>query len=235
MLAIFKRELRSYFLTPLGYVFVALFLGASSLLFCFTTLRQGEASNVYVYFSYLIIGFILVIPILTMKLFSEEKKIKTEQLLLTSPVSLWSIVVAKVLAAYVLFAATFAASLLNFIVLYAYGKPNPAVVIGSIFGVLLVGAACIAVGMFISSLTENQLVSAIATMAILLLLVLTSFFNSAITIEWIRVTLAWVSILTRFSAFSYGIFDPVALIYYISVAWIFFFLTVRVYERRRWA
>lgn len=234
MFAIYKRELKSYFTTPLGYIFMALFLCANGLMFSYATLKQGTGSNVFVYFSYLLIAFILVMPILTMKIFSEEKKVKTEQLLLTSPVNLWQIVLAKFLAAYSLFAVTFAVGSFSLVVLYQYGKPNVAVVLGSVLGIMLIGAACISVGVFISSLTENQLISAIGTMAILLAFVFTSYFNDKITQGFLRSILKWVSILSRFNNYMYGVFDINALIYYISITFIFLFLTVRVFEKRRW-
>lgn len=85
MKAIFKRELRSYFTTPAGYIFLAVFLSANGFLFSFNTLKQGKDSSVESYFTYFIMAFILLIPILTMKTFSEEKKAKTDQLLLTAP------------------------------------------------------------------------------------------------------------------------------------------------------
>jgi len=235
MKAIFKREFYAYFTTPLGYVFAGLFLCANSLIFGFCTLKAGASSDVYTYFSYLIMGFILVIPILTMKLFAEEKKNKSEVLLLTAPVMLWKVVTAKFLASYSLFIGVLLLGSINFIVLYCYGTPNVAVVFGSLFGVALVGAACIAVGMFISALTENQLIACIGGMGVLLFFVMTSFFNSAITSKGLRVILSWISILTRFQKFCYGIFDFPALIYFVSLTAIFIFLTVRVFESRRWA
>jgi len=234
MFAIYKRELKSYFTTPLGYIFMALFLCANGLMFSYATLKQGVNSNVFSYFRYLLMAFILVIPILTMKLFSEEKKLKTEQLLLTSPVNLWQVVIGKFLAAYSLFAITFAVGSFCFLVLYQYGTPNVAVVLGSILGILLVGAACISVGVFISSLTENQLISAIGTMAILLAFIFASYFNSFIASRVVRSVLSWISILSRFGNYMYGVFDIGALLYYLSITFVFLFLTVRVFEKRRW-
>lgn len=235
MFAIFKRELRSYFVSPIGYIFVAVFLVASGLVFSYTTLQQRENSSVSVYFSMLLIIYIIVLPLLTMKLFSEEKKTRTEQLLLTSPVSLMGMVCAKFFAAYAVFASTYLVSCVSFFALYQFGNPNGAVLIGSSIAILLAGGACIAIGVFISSLTENQLVAALLTMGVIVLFVLASAFNSYIDNYVIRSILSWVSILSRLGAFTYGYFDVQALIYYISIIFVFLFLTVRVYDRRRWA
>lgn len=235
MFAIFKRELRSYFVSPIGYIFVAVFLIASGLIFSYCTLQQGSNSSVSAYFSMLLVIYIVVLPLLTMKLFADEKKSRTEQLLLTSPVSLMSMVCAKFFAAYTVFAATYLVSCVSFFALYQYGSPNGAVLLGSSLAILLAGAACIAIGVFISSLTENQLIAALLTMGVIVLFVMASAFNSYIDTYVIRAVLSWVSILERLGRFTYGYFDIQALIYYISITFVFLFLTVRVYDKRRWA
>lgn len=234
MFAIYKRELRSYFVSPIGYIFVAIFLLASSLLFSYCTLQAGANSSTATYFSTLMYVFIVVLPLLTMKLFADEKKMRTEQLLLTSPVSLMGMVMAKFLAAYTVFAGTYLLSCMDFIVLYHFGTPNTAILIGSSLAILLAGAACIAVGVFISSLTENQLIAALGTMAIIVFFVLTSMLNAYIDSSFIRSIINWVSILERFTNFTAGIFDFNAIVYYLSLSFVFLFLTVRVYDKRRW-
>lgn len=234
MFAIYKRELRSYFVSPIGYIFVAVFLVASGLLFSFTTLQQGVNSSVSAYFVYLLMVYIIVLPLLTMKLFAEEKKSRTEQLLLTSPVSLTGMVCAKFLAAYTVFAATYLVSCLSFFALYEYGTPNGAVLLGSSLAILLAGAACIAIGVFISSLTESQLVAALLTMGVIILFVMASAFNSSIDNAVIRSVLNWISLTNRLTQFTYGYFDIQALVYYLSISFVFLFLTVRVYDKRRW-
>lgn len=234
MLAIYKRELRSYFVSPIGYIFVAIFLIASGLLFSYCTLHAGANSSTATYFSLLMYVFIIVLPLLTMKLFADEKKMRTEALLLTSPVSLMGMVAAKFLAAYTVFATTFLISCLDFLVLYQYGTPNSAILFGSSLAILLAGAACIAIGVFISSLTENQLIAALGTMAIIVFFVLTSLLNGYIDNAYIRAVINWVSIMERFTNFTSGIFDFNAIVYYLSLSFVFLFLTVRVYDKRRW-
>ena len=235
MFAIFKREMRSYLTSPLGYVFIGVFLAANGLLFSYCTLEAGSDSSVGSYFTMLMFVFIILIPLLTMKSLSEERKLRTEQLYLTSPVSLGGIVAGKFFSAYAMFALTFLLGCTNFYTLYKFGDPNTARIFGYCIATLLIGAAFIAVGIFISSLTENQLIAAIGTIAALGLFLAIGLASSYIPYEWLRVALNWLSIYTRFSNFTFGIFDFASVLYYASICFVFLFLTVRVYERRRWA
>ena len=235
MLAIFKRELKSYFTTPTGYIFMAVFLALSGLIFNVYTFMSGTSETAG-YFMTLLFVFIIVIPILTMRLLSEERRSKTEQILLTSPVSIWSMILAKFFAAYTMFVITFAISeIIHFSFLSMYADTiNYAKVFGSFIGVCLIGAAFIAIGLFLSSLTESQVVAAITTMAVIIVLVLASTLATSVGNDALRVVIKWLAIFSRFSPFSYGIFDIPSVVYYISLSVIFLFLTVRVYEKRRW-
>ena len=107
--------------------------------------------------------------------------------------------------------------------------------ISSTIGILLIGAAFIAIGLFVSSLTENQLVAAVGTMGILIFLLLVGLLTSYIDVYAVRVVIDWISIYSRFGNFSYGILDPATLVYYFSICFVFMFLTVRIYEKRRWS
>ena len=238
MLAVFKRDFVSYFTMPAGYVFMAVFLAVNGGVFSLFTLQEGVDSSVSSYFTTMIFALIVVIPLLTMKTFSEEKRQKTEQLLMTSPVSLGGMVFGKFLAAYALFAGTFLIGCLNYTTLYRFAaedKPNTASLAGSTIALLLLGAAFVAVGLFVSSLTENQIVAAVGTMALIGLLLVLSMLNSYIPFPWLREALSWLSVYSRFSNFTYGIFDFAAVLYYASICFVFLFLTVRIYEKRRWA
>ncbi len=236
MLAIYKREMRAYFTSPIGYIFIAIFLAVNGVLFSYLTLRQGANASVTKYFSLLLFVMVAILPLLTMKSFSEERKMRTEQLLLTAPVSLTAMVCAKFFAAYTMFAGTFLLGCLNLLILPLYSNYlAPAPIVGSVIALLLLGGAFLAIGIFVSSLTENQLVSAILTMAVLLLLLAIALGNSSISTYWIRAVLAWISLFSRFAYFSAGIFDFAALLYYASYIFVFLFLTVRVFEKRRWA
>lgn len=246
MFAIFKKELKSYFLNAIGYVYVGVFLAISALLCCYTTLG-AQSYDTTSYFSFIIMSFIIIIPLLTMKLFAEEKKLRTEQLLLTAPVSIWGMVMGKFLAAFALFAGSVLVSCINFFPLAAYANvegiadaydspvgPVFSVIVASTLGIILIGAAFIAIGMFISSLTENQLAAAIITVAIIVAMILLSMVNNYIDNYTIRFIISWFGIMTRFSYFSAGMLDPAALLYYLSIAGVFLLLTVRVYDKRRW-
>lgn len=236
MFPIYKREMHAYFTSPIGYIFIAVLLAVSGGLFSFTTVWL-QTTAVSAYFSFMLFTFVVIIPLLTMKLFSEERKTKTEQLLLTSPVSIFGIVFAKFFAAFSLFALTFISScVINYFTLGSMTGKTPVFsqFLGNTVGMLLIGAAFIAVGVFMSSLTENQVISAVTTfgviLAMLLLRVLTSFIGNAA----VRSVLKWFSVIDRYAYFTSGIFSLPAAVYFISLAFIFLFLTARVYEMRRW-
>ncbi|MBE6637921.1 MAG: ABC transporter [Ruminococcaceae bacterium] len=233
MLALLKKEIHSYFTTPIGYAFIAIYLAVNGVLFTVFTLKSGY-STPETYFTWSVLALILLVPILTMKSFSEERKMKTDQLLLTAPISLGAVVGAKLLGAYVVYVITVLASTLNCIALGIYGKINLGVLFGSYLSLLLIGLACIAIGVFVSALTENQLVAAVFTMGLLLIIIYISLFNSQIENDFLRSVLSWISLLDRYALFTYGMFDLSALIYYISIAGVFYFLTIRVFEKRRW-
>ena len=233
MLAIYKREIRSYFTTPIGYIFASVFLAISGAIFCYTTFFSLSA-DVTPYFTYLNFVFVVLLPLLTMKLFSEDRKQRTEQLLLTAPVSVYSMVGAKFLAAYTIFASCMLISSLQILILYAYADVETPIVLGNLFASLLIGMAFIAVGVFVSALTENQLASAVGTIGILLLSMVISLLNSFIPVYFIRFILRSVSVLSRQANFVQGVFDIPALIYYLSIAFVFLFLTARVYDKHRY-
>jgi len=255
MFAIYRKEMRSYFINPIGYVYLGVFLVFSALLCCYTTLISGSYDTAG-YFTFLIVSFIVLIPILTMRLFAEERKLRTEQLLLTAPVTLTGMVLGKYLAALTIYVSGVLVSCINFLPLYliahqerlgqsstlAHIGPLTGEIVGSVLVILLIGAALIAVGTFISALTENQLSAAIITIGVIAAMVLLSVLNMLTDADGqpiignyvIRSVIDWFSILGRFAAFSNGIFDYAAALYYVSLAFIFLFLTVRVYEKRRW-
>lgn len=234
MLAIFKREMRGYFTGTIGYVFLVIFLAVAGVVFSFTTLYSMSA-DVTTYFAVMLLFSAIILPILTMKSFSEERKTRTEQLLLTSPVSIPSMVIGKFLASYAIFAGALVFSALYFLVLLPYASLKIAVLLGNVIALLLVGAVFIAIGLFISSLTENQLAAAVGTIAVILSFLGIGLIGMLLPTEyWLRYVLDALSIFTRFSNFTNGYFDLASLVYYVSVAAIFLYLTVRVYDRRRY-
>lgn len=238
MLAIFNREMRSYFTTSIGYIFLASALAVSAIIFSITTVLS-ETADPSVYFAGLIFVLMVFLPVLTMKSFSEEKRTKTEQLLLTSPISTTQMVMGKFLSALCMLVIFLALSTTFLIPLNSYiaegsSGPNAALVMGNLFALLLVGMCFIAIGIFVSSLTENQFAAIVITIVILLVLLLVNLFNSFIGSYVIRTVLSWLSIYARYEAFTYGIFDIGALLYYLSICGVFIFLTVRVFESRKY-
>ncbi len=237
MFAIYKREMKSYFTSPIGYIFMAVFLALSGFIFSLTTLLV-QSSDITFYFTVMMFVFIVILPLLTMKSLSEERKTRTEQLLLTSPVTLTGMIAAKFLAAFTMFVGTLLVSSLNFLTLYKYvpegSEINTAIIVGNLISIILIGMCFIAIGIFVSALTENQFVAAISTIGILLFLLIIGFLNGLIDSYIIRYMISWVSIYNRFGNFTYGIFDFNALVYYLSITVVFLFLTIRIYEKRRW-
>lgn len=233
MRAIYTREMRAYFTTPIGYLFLAVYFLISGAVFSYSTLYSLSA-DVTTYFTVMLFLDAILLPLLTMKSFSEERKQKTDQLLLTAPISLTSMVMAKFLAAYTMFFGATCISSLSFLILYRYAIVDTAVLLGNIAAILLVGMAFIAVGIFVSSITENQLASAVGTVGILLFFLAISFVNAVIPFYWLRFVLSGISIFARYQNFLQGIFDVASLVYYLSVSAAFLFLTVRVFAKRRW-
>ena len=233
MLAIFKRELRSYFVGVIGYVFLVIYLGIAGVLFSYTTMFSMSA-DVTNYFTLMLIFSAVVLPLLTMKSFSEERKTKTEQLILTAPVSLPAMVFGKFFASYTVFAAATALTSTYFLFLIPYAKLKFAVLFGNLIALLLVGMVFIAIGLFVSALTENQLSAAIGTIAIILGFLGIGLINALLPTTYaLRFIFDSISIFTRFQSFVNGYFELASVIYYLSVSGIFLWLTIRVYDRRR--
>ena len=233
MLAIYKRELRSYFVGVIGYVFLVIYLAMAGILFSYTTMFS-MSSDVTTYFTLMLIFSAVVLPLLTMKSFSEERKTKTEQLVLTAPVSLPAMVFGKFLASYTVFAAATVLTSFYFLFLIPYTQLKFAVLYGNLIALLLVGMVFIAIGIFVSALTENQLSAAIGTIAIILGFLGIGLINALIPSNYaIRYFFDALSIFTRFQSFVNGYFEFASVIYYLSVGGIFLWLTIRVYDRRR--
>lgn len=258
MFAIYKKEMRSYFINPIGYVYMGIFLALSALVFCYTTF-QANSYDLSLYFYYMIIAFAILLPLLTMRSFAEERKMRTEQMLLTAPVSLTGMVMGKYLAALTMFGGSVLLSCINIIPLLTVAGeekaaaqyesmaanigPSGSLIFGALVGVLLVGAVFIAIGVFISALTESQLSAAVSTIGVTVVLVLLGFVNQIgsdaegtrlVSNAAVRFVIDWISVLSRFESFFVGKFDFAAVFYYLSLTFVFVFLTVRVYERRRW-
>lgn len=242
MKAIFKREFSAYFKSPIGYIFLTAFYAAAGVLFGITAVSTSPLDGLLyltpdmsTMFTLLFYVLMVLIPILTMRTMSEEMKNKTDQCLLTAPISLGSLVVGKFLAAFCVYAMGVAATFVYAIVINFFVEVHWLEVMGTILGLLLIGASFIAICMFVSSLTENQVTAAVGGFAAILVMYLISSIASIINVSWISNILYELSVLSRYSYFTYGIFDFSNVLFFISMVVVFLFLTVRVVERRRWS
>ena len=286
MLAIYKKELRAYFNSMIGYVFMALFLVIFGIYFFATNLISGYAHFEYTLSSITFI-FVLIAPLLTMRLMAEENKQKTDQLLLTSPVTATSIVVGKLLAVFTLFGMVMLIICLYPLIMSLYGTIPFAPAYASILAFTLLGAAYLSIGLFISSLTESQIVAAVIAFIVFLITmlmdgiasILPSDNKSAFVIFTIIIVIigilfytmmhnmtvaviaglvceaglvvvflmkrtlfdgavanvfGWFSVSSRFNNFASGIFDVSGIVYYVSIACLFTFLTIQVVKKKRW-
>lgn len=243
MKAIFKRELESYFKSPLGYLFLGLFLAFSSLVFMTTNVLQGSAIMT-TYFGTVCYIFIVAVPLLTMKMFSEERKLKTDQLLLTAPVKVTEIVLGKFFSGLAVLGLGIAVTLLYLVFVRIYGNPVVAQSLVGYIGLLLYGGMLIAMGMFISAITQSQVIAAVSTLALvgilsfigMLSIDFSSLFNGAFSFvgAFLNGAQDFLDINARFADFAAGTLNIVPLFYFLSITALFVLLTVRVIERRRW-
>ena len=236
MFAIFKREFKSYFQGVIGWLFVAAVLAMYGLYFYVYNLMQG---NPYIYYSLSAITFLLLIavPILTMRSFAEERKNKTDQLTMTAPVSIGKIVFGKYLALVAVFSIDIAIFAISPLILRAFGTVPMGESYISILAFWLYGCASIAVGMFISALTESQVIAAVLTFAALFISYMMNGITNLISSSGNVLTtiLKAFDLYEPFDKFSGGSLDITAIVYYVSVIAILNFLTVQSIQKRRWS
>lgn len=232
--AIYRREIGAFFTSSIAYVFLAVFYNITGFMLCMENLAGG-VTNLMTVFSVMFIISIFMIPILTMRLFSEEKKQRTEQGLLTAPVSLTGIVLGKYFAALTIFIIAAAVVFFYGILLSLFASVAWMTLLSNFIALVLVGAAFIAVGLFISSLTENQIAAAVGGIVCLLMFLLVDTAANVIKVEWIQKLLSYLSFYTRYYEFTCGIFNLSSVLFFVSTAVLFNFFTVRVFEKRRWS
>ncbi|MEE0930215.1 MAG: ABC transporter permease [Acutalibacteraceae bacterium] len=233
MFAILKRELNAYFTSPIAYVVYAVASFFGGMFFMGHVLMSDTSDMTYVFLNMTMVVIILI-PILTMKLFSEEKNKKTEQGLLTAPVNLLQIVMGKFLAAVTVYALLMLLFVIYGIIISTFVAPSWITIFSNILGLFLFGTALISIGTFISTLTESQIVAAIVSIGAGLLISYLDTFASSIGIEFIQNILSAISFTTPYQNFAVGIIKLSDVIFFLSVPVLFVFLTVRVLERRRW-
>lgn len=234
MLAIFKRELKAYFTSPLGYVFLAIFYAFSGVFFWIFSLEMGT-TDLSTAFLLMFIVLMVFVPLLTMRLLAEDKKQKTDQLTLTAPISLFSIVMGKFLAAYAIFAAGVAVMPVYGFVMSSFAKVSWLPIWGNTLGLLLLGGIFVSGGLFISALTENQMIAAIGSFFINLMVLLLDTLIGMVPSGIVKTILGSISVYSRYAEITNGIFSLSSVIFFLSVTFIFLFLTVRVLEKKRWA
>ena len=233
--AVFRRELRAFFTNPIGYVVLAVLFCISGYFFFYYNLSVNSAdmTNVFVQ---LFTVIVMALPFLTMRLFSEEKRQKSDQALFTAPVSLTSIVLGKFLATLLLFLIGLSITLVYGVVL-AFGKavPDWTMIIGNYLGLALVGGFIITIGVFVSALTESQVIAAVATLALSLMLLLVDLVNVLFAnFKWIAKATEFMSITSRYADFALGLIYYDNVFFFLSLQALFLFLTVRVLDKRRW-
>ena len=233
MKAIYKRELFAYFTSPVGYIVLDFALCVSGYLFVATNL-QNATTSLLQFFSLLSYVLVLLVPLMTMHLWSEERKNKTDQLLLTTSVPVGSIIFGKYFACVTLFLINVVVMLAYPMVMSLYSSVVWSNVFMLYFGYLLMGCTLISVGLFVSTLTESQIVSALGTFAIILFLILSNILSTKINVEIISKILNWFSLFARFDNFIWGVIDISTLIYYITFAGLFIFLSVMSIQKKRW-
>lgn len=246
-----KKEVRAYFGSPIAYVVIAGFLLLVgyfyySLMSWFNATAMQMAQNPYYaqqvnindmvfspLFHNMTIILILVAPLLTMRLLAEEKKTGTDELLFTSPLSVGEIVLGKYLAALVMWLIMLGLTVILSVFAFAYGNPELAPWLTGYLGLFLVGALFIAIGLFYSSLTENQIVAAFLTVVTLLLLLVLNWVTSSGGGSW-RAVLGYLSFSDHFGQMTQGILDTKDLVYFLSFSFFGLFLTHSVIQSRRW-
>lgn len=245
MKAIFKRDFSSYFTSTLGYIILGLYLMLSGFFFWLICYLSSYNSLVDVINSMLYVVFFLV-PLITMRSFAEEKRQRTDQALLTAPVKLWEVVCGKYLSALLLYVLCNMVYFLYALVLLIT-IPDITIAWGQIIlgwmGSILLGAALLAVNLFYSSLTEYQIIAAVIGLGTGLfcmiydsvLSALQNFIYTLFNASYEFVVLDKISLMSHYNNLVSGVFNPADIVFYLSFAGLFLFLTNRVLDKKRWA
>ncbi|MCL2694532.1 MAG: ABC transporter permease [Oscillospiraceae bacterium] len=234
MFAILKREIGAYFTSPIGYVFVAVSMMTSGLWFYLFSLSMGSTDMASV-FQFMFFVLMIFVPVLTMRLMSEEKRQKADQLLLTAPISLTGLVMGKFLSAYAVFLLGMIALPIYGVVLTFFVSISWLTLWGNIAGIVLLGGVYVALGLLISALTENQMIAAVGSMFLNLALFLFNTLAMVIPVHWIAEIFRSLSVFDRYRQFTLGVFTLSNVLFFVTLIAVFMFLTVRVLEKRRWA
>ena len=231
--AVAWKEIQVYFCSPTAYIVGMMFLAISGFFFARRLNDAFPEATLSSFYDGTIIIMVLLAPVLTMRLMAEERKLGTIELLLTSPVRDWEVVVGKYLASLTFLLATIGMTLYYTVLLFVYASPDPGPIYSGYLGLALYGGAALSVGLFCSTLTSNQIVAAVVSMGVLLLL-----FFADLASENIGGTASTVigelSIKSHFDDFAKGVIDTKHIVYYLSVIGFFLFMSIRALESRRW-
>lgn len=223
MKAIIKKEVKNYFLSPIGYIFIGLFLAMCSLFFLLDVYELGSVSLGNMFYSGATI-LTFIIPILTMRMFAEEKKNGTEQLLMTSPTSITSIVLGKFISAVVIVVIAEICTFMYFAILSFFGEPHLQTMLVTLLGFLLLSISYISFGMLASSITENQIIAAVLTIGFFIMTWFLPNINSA---------LSTLSLINMFNKFPSGLIALEEIVTYISFTVMCILLTLIIMQRRK--
>lgn len=233
MRSILKRELRAYFHSPLGYVFIgAMFLFSGYYFYSYNL--SLSTTDMGMLFSLMFPVIMFLVPVLTMRLLSEDKRLKIDQQLFTLPITKAGIVFGKYLAAVIIYVIAISSMLIEALVMSFYGTVTWSQVLGNFAGVLLLGTTLIAICLFVSSLTESQVVAAVIGFMISLFLMLSDAFVYIVRSDFLKVLFYSISIKNRYTPFTLGIFELSGTVFFISFAALFLCLTIAVLDRKRW-
>jgi len=237
MIALFKRDFIGYFTSAIGYVYIGFYILVLNLMFYLENML-GSSSSLSGLFSFMLMIMMFITPILTMRVFSEEFKLKTDQALYTLPVKLSSVVIGKFLSSLAVFMCLLFLTLLWPFTISILGNNNSAEVIGNYIGILCIGAAYISIGIFISSITENQVIAAVASLGVFIALYILEyvaiiFYTGGVLPMWIMRVLLFVSIYGRYTEITQGLLALDSIVFFLSVCMVFLFLTVRRLEKRK--
>lgn len=236
MLAIFKREFRAYFTGGIGWVFCAVFALVMNFFYYLNCIEYYK-TNFIPLFTWMLMLLTFLVPLMTMRIWSEEKKQKIDQLLLTVPISTMEIVLGKFFAALCVFLVALSTTLLFPLFTLIFGTEGsfqPGIIIGNYVAMILAASAYIAIAQFMSSLTESQIVSAILSMFSLSIFLLLNVVFTFTESDFMAKIVEFFSIMTRFVTYLHGIFSVSDAIFYISLTALFLFFTGQVIEKRRW-
>ena len=232
--AIAWKEIVAYYTSPMAYIVAFMFLALTGFFFV-NSIDEAfpEATIEGVLDPVVFFMMWWLPPVLTMRLLAEEQKMGTIELLLTAPVNDWEVVLGKYVASLVFFVGTLALTLYYVLLLFWFGDPDTGPILSAYLGTILYGAAALSVGLLASSLTNNQIVAAVVGVGLLLLLTFIDFAADQVG-GGLSTFLEEVGLRSHFDDFSRGIIDTSDLVYFVALAAVFLFLTVRSLESRRW-